>query len=347
MRFDFDALLANRSSAFVVAELSANHHRSYQIAADTIHAIRESGADAVKVQTYTPDTITLDSDKDYFKIKQGTIWDGRTLYELYQEAYMPWEWQPDLKRLAESIGLTFFSAPFDNTATDLLEGMGVAMYKIASFEITDIPLIEYVASKGKPVIISTGIATLTDIEEALSACKRVGNNRVALLKCTSEYPTPIAAANLRTIPNMRETFHTVVGLSDHTSGMVASICAVTLGAKIIEKHFILDRKIPSPDASFSMEPQEFAQMVRAIREAEEAIGRVSYDLSEKVKKSREHARSLFVTMDMKRGDAFTGDNLRSIRPGFGMHPRHLTEVLGRRARTDIARGTPLDWAMIE
>jgi pseudaminic acid synthase len=345
--FDFDSLLAGTSSAFIVAELSANHHGSYEIAADSVRAIRESGADAVKVQTYTPDTITIESDQPCFQIKQGTVWDGRTLYDLYKEAHMPWEWQPDLKALAESIGLTFFSAPFDPTATDFLEDLDVPIYKIASFEITDIPLIEYVASKGKPVIISTGIATLADIEEAVAACRRTGNRRVALLKCTSKYPAPVAEANLKTIPNMRQTFGTLVGLSDHTAGMTAPIVAVTLGAKIVEKHFILDRKRGGPDASFSMEPQEFALMVKSIREAEAAAGDVCYALSEKLEKSREFARSLFVVKDVGCGELFTSANVRSIRPGFGMHPRHLQAIIGKRARGDYRSGTPLSWNMVE
>jgi len=295
-------------STFIIAELSANHLQNFDLAVDSIKAMKESGADAVKLQTYTPDTITIDSDNKYFQIDQGTLWDGKTLYQLYQEAYTPWEWQPKLKEIAEELGLICFSSPFDRTSVDFLEVMNVPAYKVASFEITDIPLIEYIASKGKPVIISTGIATLADIEEAVNACIRMGNDQIALLKCTSAYPAPLEDSNLRTIPNLADTFNTIVGLSDHTLGISASIVSVALGARIIEKHFILDRKMGGPDAAFSIEPDEFRSMVEAVREVEKALGTVNYDLTEKTKKSREFSRSLFIVKDTKAGDSFTEDN---------------------------------------
>jgi len=338
--------IGQNESTFIIAELSANHLQNFNLAVDTIKAMKESGADAVKLQTYTPDTITIDSDNEYFQIGQGTLWDGKTLYQLYQEAYTPWEWQPKLKKIAEELGLICFSSPFDNTAVDFLEGMNVPAYKVASFEITDIPLIEYIASKGKPVIISTGIATLADIEEAVHACRRMGNDQIALLKCTSAYPAPLEESNLRTIPNLADTFNTVVGLSDHTLGISAPIASVALGAKIIEKHFILDRKMGGPDAAFSMEPDEFRSMVEAVREVEKALGTVNYDLTEKTKKSREFSRSLFVAKDIKAGETFTEKNIRSIRPGFGIHPRYFNKIIGKKAINEIKKGTPLNWDLI-
>ncbi len=331
----------------IVAELSANHAQNLNLAKETIHAMKEAGADAVKLQTYTPETITIKSDKEYFFIKHGTLWDGQTLYELFQKAYTPWEWHAELKELAEKLGLVFLSTPFDRSAVDLLEGFHVPIYKIASSEITDIPLIEYVASKGKPVIISTGIATLSDIEEAVNACKRVGNDQIILLKCVSAYPTPLEDVNLRTIPNMAETFGCPVGLSDHTLGISVPIAAVALGARVIEKHFILSKDIDSPDKEFSLTPEEFKEMVQAIRDVEKALGKVSYELTEKMKKAREFARSLFVVKDMKKGEVFTEENVRSIRPGYGLHPKYLKEILGKRARKDIERGTPLSWELID
>ncbi len=334
-------------STFIIAELSANHLQNLNLAVDTIKAMKESGADAVKLQTYTPDTITIDSDNQYFHIDQGTIWDGKTLYQLYQEAYTPWEWQPKLKKIAEDLGLICFSSPFDKKSVDFLEEMNVPAYKVASFEITDIPLIEYIASKGKPVIISTGIATLADIEEAVNVCRRMGNDQIALLKCTSAYPAPLEESNLRTIPNLADTFNTVVGLSDHTLGISAPLASVALGAKIIEKHFIIDRKMGGPDAAFSMEPDEFKSMVGAVRDVEKALGNVNYDLTEKTTKSRDFSRSLFVVQDIKAGESLTEENVRSIRPGFGLHPRHFRQIIGKKVRTDIKRGTPLDWTLVE
>ncbi|MDD3246143.1 MAG: pseudaminic acid synthase [Methanosarcina sp.] len=339
-------LIGNSKHTFIIAELSANHLHDFDLAVKTIKSIKETGADAVKLQTYTADTITIDSENEYFRIKQGTLWDGRTLYKLYQEAYTPWEWQPELKKIAEDLGLLCFSSPFDKTAVDFLEKMNVPAYKVASFEITDIPLIEYIASKGKPVIISTGIATLTDIEEAVNACKRMGNKQVALLKCTSAYPSPLEDVNLNTIPNLKDTFKVVVGLSDHTLGISVPIAAVVLGAKIIEKHFILDRGLGGPDAEFSLEPQEFKAMVKAVREVEKALGEVSYELTDKMTKSREFSRSLFVVEDMEEGEVFSEKNIRSIRPGFGLHPKYLYDVLGKKAAKSVTKGTPLNWDLI-
>ncbi len=342
-----DKEIGSNESTFIIAELSANHLQNFNIAVDTIKSIKESGADAVKLQTYTPDTITIDSDHEYFQINQGTLWDGTTLHQLYQESYTPWEWQPKLKEIAEELGLICFSSPFDRTAVDFLEEMNVPAYKVASFEITDLPLIEYIASKGKPVIISTGIATLADIEEAVSACRRMGNKQIALLKCTSAYPAPLEEVNLRTIPNLADTFNTVVGLSDHSIGISVPIASVALGAKIIEKHFILDRNLGGPDVAFSMGPDEFRSMVDAVRDVEKALGTINYDLTEKTKKSRDFSRSLFAVKDIKAGDSLTEDNVKSIRPGFGLHPRYLEQIIGKKARKDIEKGTPLDWAFIE
>jgi len=340
-------VISHNSPTFIIAELSANHKQDLELAKDTIYSIKESGSDAVKLQTYTPDTITIDCNNEYFQIKQGTLWDGKTFYQLYQEAYTPWEWHYELKELAEKLGLVFFSTPFDKTAVDFLEELNVPAYKIASFEITDIPLIEYAASKGKPLIISTGIATLCDIQEAVEACKRVGNDQIILLKCVSAYPASLEDVNLKTIPNMAQTFNCIVGLSDHTLGISVPIAAVALGAKVIEKHFILSRDIDSPDKEFSLTPDEFKEMVKAIREVEKALGKVSYELTEKMKKSREFARSLFVIKDIKAGEIFTEENVRSIRPGYGLHPKFLKEVMGRKAKKDINKGTPLTWNLID
>ena len=333
--------------AFIIAEVSANHLQSFDKAVEIIKAAKKAGADAVKLQTYTPDTITLDCDNEYFQITQGTIWDGTTLHKLYQEAYTPWEWQPKLKQIAEEEGLICFSSPFDYTSVDFLEEMNVPAYKIASFEITDIPLIEYVASKGKPIIMSTGIATLGDIEEALATCKRMGNQQVALLKCTSAYPSPLEDINLRVIPNMKDTFGTIVGLSDHSLEHTVAVGAVALGAKIIEKHMTLNRAEGGPDAAFSMEPDEFKEMVDSIRALEKALGQVTYELTDKQKNSKEHARSLFVVKDIKKGESFTKDHVKSIRPGFGLATKYIGEVIGKRARYDIKKGTPVDWSLIE
>lgn len=337
--------LENR--VLIIAELSANHNQQFELAVKTIKAAKEAGADAIKLQTYTPDTLTIDCDNKYFQINGGTLWDGKTLYELYKEAYTPWEWQPELKKYAEEINLICFSTPFDKTAVDFLQSINVPAFKVASFEITDIPLIEYIASKMKPIIISTGIATLADIEEAVNACRRVGNDQIALLKCTSAYPAPIEEADLLTIPHLRDTFNVIIGLSDHTIGSDCANAAVALGAKIIEKHFILDRGLGGPDAEFSMEPEEFKAMVQSIRNIEKALGSVSYKLSPKIEKSKIFARSLFITKDVKAGEIITEENVRSIRPGYGLHPKFYYQILGKKFRKDLGRGTPLSWEHFE
>ncbi|ESU26244.1 Sialic acid synthase (N-acetylneuraminic acid synthetase) [Flavobacterium limnosediminis JC2902] len=307
---------------------------------ETVRAAKRAGADCIKLQTYTADTITLDSDKEDFVIK-GTIWDGKKLHSLYQEAYTPWEWHAEIYKVAKEEGLICFSSPFDKTAVDLLEDLNSPAYKIASFEITDIPLIEYVASKGKPIIISTGIAQQEDIELALDACRRMGNNDIALLKCTSSYPAPIEEANMIMVKDLTERYNVISGLSDHTMGSTVPIVATVFGARIIEKHFILDRAIGGPDASFSMNEEEFTAMVKAVREAEKAIGVVDYTLTEKQAKGKDFSRSLYIAEDMKAGEVFTALNLRSVRPGFGLHPKYLNELLGKKAKTDLEKGTPM------
>jgi pseudaminic acid synthase len=331
------------SPVYIVAELSANHSQDFDQAAKLIRAAKETGADAVKLQTYTPDTLTVQSDGESFRIGGGTLWDGRTLYDLYSEAYMPWEWQPKLKAIAEEIGIDLFSTAYDPSAVDFLEEMGVTVHKVASFEIVDIPLIEKMARTGKPLIISTGMATLGEIEEAVQAASKAGATQIALLKCTSAYPAPPEETNLRTIPHLAEAFQVPVGLSDHTLGIAVPVAAVALGACIVEKHFTLSRAIPGPDSAFSLEPPEFKAMVEAVRVAEKAVGSVHYGVSEQEAKSRVFRRSLFVVKDMKAGEAFTEENVRSIRPGYGLAPKHLQDVLGRRAAQDIKRGTPLAW----
>ncbi len=331
---------------FIIAELSANHMNDFDIAVKTIEAMKEAGADAIKFQTYTPDTITIDCDNEYFQIKQGTIWDGQVLYDLYEDAFMPWDWQPKLKKIAEDLGLIVFSSPFDKTSVDFLEEMDVPAYKIASYEITDIPLIEYVASKGKPIIISTGIASLEDIEFAIKTCLDAGNDQIAILKCTSSYPSPFDEINLNVIPALEEKFNVVVGLSDHTMGSEVAIAGVVLGAKIVEKHFTLDRNMDGPDSEFSMEPQEFKQMVDSIRNVEKALGNDNFELTEKMIINQDFSRSLFVVKDMKMGDVITEDNVRSIRPGFGLHPKYLNEILGKKVNTDLKRGIPFELKFI-
>jgi pseudaminic acid synthase len=331
----------NNSSVFIIAELSANHNGSIKTAIETIRAAKRAGADCIKLQTYTADTMTIDCDKDDFIIK-GTIWDGQNLHKLYQEAYTPWEWHEELMRVAKKEGLVCFSSPFDKTAVDFLETLNVPAYKIASFEITDIPLIEYVASKGKPIILSTGIAEQADIELALDACRRMGNNDIALLKCTSSYPAPIDEANMCMVRDLAERYNVISGLSDHTMGATVPVVATCFGAKIIEKHFILDRSIGGPDASFSVNEEEFTAMVKAVREAESAIGKVDFTLTEKQAKGKDFSRSLYVVEDMKAGDMITEKNVRSIRPGFGMHPKHYNEILGQKVKADIVKGERFD-----
>lgn len=333
--------------AFIVAEVSANHLQDYDRAEAIIRAAAEAGADAVKLQTYTPDTITLDCDNEYFQITQGTIWDGTSLHKLYAEAYTPWEWQPKLKKYAERLGLECFSSPFDATAVDFMQEMNMPAYKIASFEINDFPLIRKVAKIGKPVIIATGIAYLEDIERALQVCKEEGNDQVILLKCTSTYPSPYEDMNLKVIPNMAQVFDCTTGLSDHSMGSAVAVASVALGAKMVEKHLTLSRADGGPDAVFSMEPAEFKRMVDEIRIVEKALGKVTYELTDQQKRSREDGRSLFAVKDIKEGETFTEENVRSIRPAFGMHPMYYERILGQKAKSDIAKGTPMDWKYIK
>ena len=336
-----DYEISEQSMTFIIAELSANHNGDKQVAIDTICAAKKAGADAIKLQTYTPDTITIDCDNEYFQIQEG-LWKGKTLYELYGEAYTPWEWHEELFKIAKEEGLICFSSPFDKTAVDFLEELNTPAYKIASFEIHDIPLIEYAASKGKPIVMSTGIATEEDIKVAVNTCRKVGNEEIILLKCTSSYPAPIELANLRTMVDMKERFAVEIGLSDHTLGNIVPVVATSLGARVIEKHFILDKSIGGPDADFSLNLEEFSSMVKAVREAEKALGEVTYELSEKVEKNKKFARSLFAVKDIKKGEMLTEDNVRSIRPGYGMHPKHYHEILNNMTNTDVSRGTPLD-----
>jgi pseudaminic acid synthase len=330
---------------YIVAEISANHNQDFEQAVQLIQAAKEAGADAVKLQTYTPDTITIDCDNQYFQIK-GTIWEGRKLFDLYGEAYTPWEWQPELKRISEKLGMALFSTPFDHTAVDFLEKMAVPAYKIASCELVDLPLIRRVAETGKPIIMSTGMAALAEIDEAVSTARQTGATQIALLKCTSAYPAPPEEMNLKTIPHLSQAFHLPVGLSDHTLGISVAVAAVTLGGCIVEKHFTLSRSIPGPDSAFSLEPHEFKAMVEAIRVAEKAVGSVSYEATAQEAISRVFRRSLFVVKDMQAGEVFTHENTRSIRPGHGLHPRYLETVCGRRAARAIDRGTPLNWELI-
>ena len=335
------------SPCFIIAELSANHNGDIEIAKETIKAAKKAGADAIKLQTYTPDTLTIESNKEYFRIAQGTLWDGKTHYEHNGEAFTPREWHKELFELASSEGLVCFSSPFDKSAVDFLEELQTPAHKIASFEIQDIPLIEYAASKGKPMIISTGIAEEQDIQLALDTCLGVGNDQVVLLKCTSSYPAPLELANLNTIPDLKKRFGVQVGFSDHTYGSLAPTIAVTLGAKVIEKHFILDKSIGGPDADFSLDCKDFEEMVSKVRDTEKLLGKVSYEVSEKVKKNRKFARSLFVVEDVKKGDTLTEGNIRSIRPGYGMHPKELKKVLGKQFSKDIEKGEPLSWDMLQ
>ena len=328
----------NEHHVFVIAELSANHNGSLATAIDTIKAAKRAGADAIKFQTYTADTLTLDCDKDDFLIKGGTIWDGKTLYDLYKEAYTPWEWHSKLFEVAKEEGLVCFSSPFDKSAVDFLETLHCPIYKIASFEITDIPLIEYVAKKGKPIIISTGIASYEDILLALETCRKVGNDNITLLKCTSSYPAPVAEANLAMMQQLAIDFKVKIGLSDHTLGLTVPLIATALGAEVIEKHFILDRSIGGPDASFSMNEIEFTAMVKAIREAEVAVGSTSYELTNKQKEGRVFSRSLYPNCNIQKGETITKDNIRSVRPGSSLHPIFFNNIIGKKAKRNIQFG---------
>lgn len=335
--------ISSAGKVFIIAELSANHNGSLENAIAHVRAAKECGANAIKLQTYTADTITIDVKTDDFRLKQGTIWDGKFLHELYQEAYTPWEWHEQIFNAAKAEGITCFSSPFDFSAVDLLEKLNVPAYKIASFEITDIPLIEYTASKGKPVIISTGIAEEEDILLAINACKKVGNDQIILLKCTSSYPAPVNEANMVMIPEFSKRFGVIAGLSDHTMGNIVPVVATVLGAKVIEKHFILDRNIGGPDASFSMNFEEFTSMVKAVREAEQAIGVIDFHLTQKQKSGREFSRSLYVVEDVKAGEKLSEKNIRSIRPGYGLHPKYYHEMIGKTAITDLKKGDRLSF----
>ena len=326
---------------YLVAEMSANHGQDFDQAVRILEAAAEAGADAVKLQTYTPDTLTIDHDGEPFQIGEGTLWEGKNLYQLYGEAYTPWDWQPKLKEKADALGVHLFSTPFDATAVDFLEEMDVPAHKIASFEIVDLPLVRRIARTGKPIIMSTGMASLAEIDDAVQAIRSEGNEQFALLKCTSAYPSPPEAMNLRTIPHLSQAFGVPAGLSDHTLGIAVPVGAVALGACIIEKHFTLSRQEPGPDSAFSLEPQEFAAMVDAVRTTEKALGQVRYGVGEREQATRIFRRSLFAVADIAEGEIFTDENVRSIRPGHGLPPKKLDEVLGRRAATPIHRGTPL------
>lgn len=335
-----------KNKTYIIAEMSANHAGSFERAKEIIHAAKEAGADCIKIQTYTADTLTIDCDNKYFHIDDGT-WKGDTLYNLYKKAYTPWEWQADLKKEADKIGLDFLSTPFDNTSVDFLEDIGIEFYKIASFELVDIPLIEYVASKGKPIIMSTGMGTLGEIEEAVNAIKGQANDQIYLLKCSSAYPAISDNMNLNTMVNMKETFGVPVGLSDHSMGSLGAVIAVAMGANIIEKHFCISREIENPDSSFSMEKDEFKNMVEDIRSVEKAKGKIKYGPEEEEKENVKFRRSIFVTKNINKGEIFDKENIKIIRPAYGMHPRYYDEILGKSANADLKAGTPLKWKFIK
>jgi len=331
---------------YIIAELSANHNHDYQAAVDLVHAAYEAGADAIKMQTYTADTLTIDSQQQYFQIGKGTIWEGKNLYQLYGEAYTPWDWQPKLKELTNQLGLDWFSTPFDFSAVDFLEELDVPVHKVASFEIVDLPLIERIGKTGKPVIMSTGMASLAEIAEAVDTLRKAGTTDLCLLKCTSSYPALPETMNLRTIPHLAEAFSVPSGLSDHTLGVAVPVASVAMGACVIEKHVTMSRDIEGPDSKFSLEPHEFKEMVDSVRVAEQALGQVHYGLSESEQSSRVFRRSLFIVKDIKKGEPLTSENVRSIRPGHGLPPKHMEEVIGRVASEDIERGTPLEWRYV-
>lgn len=340
-------IISKDSPAYIVAEMSGNHNMDFNRAKQIIEAAKEAGADAVKIQTYTADTITIDCDRPEFQTQKGGLWEGMTLYDLYKQAYTPWEWQNELKKYADEIGIDLFSSPFDLTSVDFLEDIDIPAYKVASFEINDIPMIRKIAKTGKPVIISTGIAYMEDIELALRTCKEAGNEDVILLKCISAYPAPYENMNLRVIPNMEQTFGCICGLSDHSMGSEIAVAAVALGAKLIEKHFTLKRSDGGVDAAFSMEKEEFKDMVSQIRNVEKALGHVTYELNEKQIESRTGSRSLYVVDDIKKGEIFTPQNIRSIRPANGMHTKYYDDIIGKIAGTDLKKGTPMDWKYVE
>ena len=342
-----ERIIGPGASTYVIAELSANHNQSFDQAVRILHAAHDAGADAVKLQTYTADTITLRSDKECFRIKGGTLWDGRTLHDLYQQAFTPWEWQPKLKEIADGLGMHLFSSAFDDSAVDFLEQMNVPAHKVASFELVDIGLIQKMARTGKPLIMSTGMASEDEIVEAVDVARAAGATQIALLKCTSAYPAPPQDANLKTIPAMARRFGCPVGLSDHTMGVAVPVAAVALGANIIEKHLCLRRADGGPDAVFSLEPEEFRVMVDTVRMAEISLGEVQFCAGPSESASRKFRRSLFVVEDIKKGELFSNANLRSIRPSDGLHPRYLSKVLGKHAACDVERGTPLSWALVD
>jgi pseudaminic acid synthase len=326
------------NKVFIIAEMSANHNHNFDLAVKTIEAMAEAGADAVKFQTYTPDSLTMNINNSYFGPRESGLWKGMTLYEIYTEGAMPYEWQPKLKKIANDLGLVCFSSPFDNEGIDFMEQMDMPIYKIASLEITDVNLIEYAASKLKPMIISTGVATIEDIELAIATCRKVGNNDITLLKCTTDYPAPIELANLLSIPDMKQRFGVKVGVSDHSMTNIIPITSVALGASVVEKHFIIDRALGGLDAAFSLNKEEFASMVNSIRETEQALGVVSYDL---VGRGVTGRRSLFASGDINKGEMFTVNNVKSVRPADGLHPKYYSEILGKRAMSDICKGNPL------
>ncbi|KPA09269.1 pseudaminic acid synthase [Candidatus Magnetomorum sp. HK-1] len=331
---------------YIIAELSANHHQSYEKAVNLVCAAKESGADAVKIQTYTPDTMTLNCNNDLFKIKGGTIWDGHNLHSLYKKAFTPWEWQPKLKEKAEEIGIELFSTAYDITSVDFLEKIGVSAYKVASFELIDIPLLEKIGSTGKPVIVSTGMGTLAEIDEAVTTLRYSGCPDIALLKCTSSYPASVQEMNLRTIPHMAAIFDVISGLSDHTISTIVPVIAVTLGACIIEKHITISRKDIGPDSKFSLEIEEFKEMVAAIRDCEKAIGDIFFGCTSNEKNSLTFRRSIFISENVKRGEMLTEKNIKIIRPGHGLHPKYFNKIIGSTARVDLDKGTPLTWSCI-
>jgi len=341
-----DRKIGTDQPVYIVAELSANHNQDFEQAVRLIQAAKKSGADAVKLQTYTPDTITIRSDREDFQIRGGTLWDGRTLHDLYGEAYTPWDWQPKLKRVADDLGLGFFSSAFDSTAVDFLESMGAPAYKVASCELVDIPLLQRISLTGKPLIISTGMATIEEITEAVGTVRQAGAGPVALLRCSSAYPAPPCEMNLRTIPELARRFEVPVGLSDHTMDSAVPVAAVALGACIIEKHLTLSRSLKGPDSAFSLEPAEFNTMVGAVRVAQESLGKIHFGLTDSERSSRVFRRSLFVVRAVRQGETFSAQNIRSIRPGHGLHTRHLPQIVGRRASRDIERGTPLSWDLV-
>ena len=340
-------IISENSPTFFIAEMSGNHNMDFDRAVAIVRAAKEAGADAIKLQTYTADTITLNCDDPCFRLEQDALWDGMILHKLYQEAYTPWEWQPKLKEIADELGIILFSSPFDLTSVDFLEEMDVTAYKVASSEINDIPLLTNIAKTGKSIIISTGIAYMEDIERALRTCKEAGNENVILLKCSTAYPAPSEEINLKTIPNMAETFDCIAGLSDHTMGSAVAGAGVAVGAKVIEKHLTLRRSDGGVDSAFSMEPEEFKEMVDNVRIIEKALGKVTYELTEKQEKSRKYSRSLFVAQDMKAGDVFTPENLRSVRPGCGLHTKYYEELLGKRISKDAKLGTPMSWDLVD